>query len=260
MKNEKSTKKYITDNRLKQAGWNFSNRANRDNIFFWDLENYRPIKYIGLSTMDDLESFENIRRNLIPLAAELINTITVERNLQFRATRYLMEDIDRKKSVFLIVIMANGIGKTRTTYAMDDSLMRAGWVKRVLFLFDHIELSYKALEVKKHLPNQLSWLRNSKKSFVIDKRINTSTYLRMINIIRDEKYSLTPHFFDLIVVNESHRSFYNNYEEAVNRNIPNYLCDFQAMNTYTKFQGEGISKKNTITKFSELPLSINLVI
>ena len=41
-----------------------------------------------------------------------------------------------------------------------------------------------------------------------DRRIYVSTYPSMLNIIRDEVQSLSSHFFDLIVVDESHRSIY----------------------------------------------------
>jgi len=37
----------------------------------------------------------------------------------------------------------------------------------------------------------------------------------MLNVIRQEEKSLSPHFFDLIVVDESHRSIYNTYGEIL---------------------------------------------
>ena len=37
----------------------------------------------------------------------------------------------------------------------------------------------------------------------------------MLNIIRDEKNPLSPHFFDIIVIDESHRSIYNTYQEII---------------------------------------------
>src|SRR5258706_1870629 len=55
----------------------------------------------------------------------------------------------------------------------------------------------------------------TKKEIATDRRIYVSTYPSMLNIIRDEKNSLSPHFFDLIVVDESHRSIYNTYQEIL---------------------------------------------
>jgi type I restriction enzyme R subunit len=37
----------------------------------------------------------------------------------------------------------------------------------------------------------------------------------MLNVIRDEQNRLSPHFFDLVVVDESHRSIYNTYQEIL---------------------------------------------
>jgi type I restriction enzyme R subunit len=37
----------------------------------------------------------------------------------------------------------------------------------------------------------------------------------MLNIIRDDAHSLSPHFFDLVVIDESHRSIYNTYGEVL---------------------------------------------
>ena len=37
----------------------------------------------------------------------------------------------------------------------------------------------------------------------------------MLNIIRDDEKTLSPHFFDMIVVDESHRSIYNTYQEIL---------------------------------------------
>mgnify|MGYP002382180037 CR=1 FL=1 len=43
-----------------------------------------------------------------------------------------------------------------------------------------------------------------------------ATYPTMLNIIRDEAQPLSPHFFDFIVVDESHRSIYNTFGEVLN--------------------------------------------
>lgn len=168
--------------------------TNGHEIYFWDLGNYPPKKVIGFPTRDDLERYEYIRRNRKPLAAELINTNIAGRDYQVHAIRSVMEGIDKKKSNFLLV-MATGTGKTRTTIAMVDALMRAGWVERVLFLVDRIALRNQALEAfKEYLPNEPAWPKIGEKLIATDRRIYTSTYPTMLNIIRDEEHSLSPHF------------------------------------------------------------------
>lgn len=189
--------------------------TNGHEIYFWDLGNYPPRKVIGYPTRDDLERYHYIRRNRKALAAELINTKIAGRDYQIHAIRSVMEGIERKKRTFLLV-MATGTGKTRTTIAMIDALMRAGWVERVLFLVDRIALRSQALEAfKEYLPNEPAWPKIGEKLIAKDRRIYTSTYPTMLNIIKDEQNLLSPHFFDLVIVDESHRSIYNTYQEIL---------------------------------------------
>ena len=189
--------------------------ANGYDIYLWDLENYPPKKVYGFPTRDDLERFQYIRRSRKSLAGELINTQIAGRDFQIHAIRSIMEKIELRKRKFLLV-MATGTGKTRTCIALVDALMRAGWAERVLFLVDRIALQTQALDAfKEHLPNEPRWPKPGEKSIEKDRRIYVSTYPTMLNIIRDEKNTLSTHFFDLIVVDESHRSIYNTYQEVL---------------------------------------------
>jgi type I restriction enzyme R subunit len=184
-------------------------------IFFWDLDNYPPRKIVGFPTRDDLERFQYIRRNRKPLTQELINTTIAGRDYQIRAIRAVLEGIEQKKRDFLLV-MATGTGKTRTCIAMVDALMRAGYAERVLFLVDRIALREQALAAfKEHLPHEPRWPNVGEKLIAKDRRIYISTYPTMLNIIRDESQQLSPHFFDFLVVDESHRSIYNTYKEVL---------------------------------------------
>lgn len=182
---------------------------------FWDLGNYPPRKVVGFPTRDDLERFAYIRRNRKPLTQEFINTSIAGRDYQIRAIRAVLEGIEQQKRDFLLV-MATGTGKTRTCIAMADALMRAGHAEKILFLVDRIALREQALAAfKEHLPNEPRWPNVGEKLFAKDRRIYVATYPTMLNIIRDESQSLSPHFFDFIVVDESHRSIYNTYGEVL---------------------------------------------
>ena len=182
---------------------------------FWDLGNYPPRKVVGFPTRDDLERFAYIRRNRKPLTQEFINTSIAGRDYQLRAIRAVLEGIEQQKRDFLLV-MATGTGKTRTCIAMADALMRAGHAEKILFLVDRIALREQALAAfKEHLPNEPRWPNDGEKLFAKDRRIYVATYPTMLNIIRDKSHSLSPHFFDFIVVDESHRSIYNTYGEVL---------------------------------------------
>ncbi|MEZ5198675.1 MAG: DEAD/DEAH box helicase family protein [Bacteroidales bacterium] len=189
--------------------------TNGHDIYFWDLDNYPPKKVYGFPTRDDLERYSYIRKARKQLAGELINTKIAGRNYQIASIRAVMEAIEKRKRKFLLV-MATGTGKTRTCIALVDALMRAGWAERVLFLVDRIALRDQTLEAfKEHLPNEPRWPKQGEKEIATDRRIYVSTYPTMLNVIRNEEKSLSPHFFDLIVVDESHRSIYNTYQEIL---------------------------------------------
>ena len=189
--------------------------TNGHDIYFWDLDNYPPKKVYGFPTRDDLERYAYIRRARKALASELINTKIAGRNYQIGAIRAVMESVEKRKRKFLLV-MATGTGKTRVCIALVDSLMRAGWAERVLFLVDRIALQIQTLDsFKEYLPNEPRWPKQGEKEMATDRRIYVSTYPTMLNVIRNEEKSLSPHFFDLIVVDESHRSIYNTYQEIL---------------------------------------------
>ncbi|MCY0109783.1 DEAD/DEAH box helicase family protein [Pseudomonas monsensis] len=183
--------------------------------YFWDLENAPPRKVVGFPTRADLERFAYIRRNRKPLTHEFINTSIAGRDYQIRAIRSVLEGIEQKKRDFLLV-MATGTGKTRTCIAMVDALMRAGHAEKVLFLVDRIALREQALSAfKEHMPSEPRWPNVGEKLIAKDRRVYVATYPTMLNIIRDEAQHLSPHFFDFIVVDESHRSIYNTYGEVL---------------------------------------------
>ena len=213
-------------------------------LFFWDLENYPPRKIVGFPTRDDLERYQYIRRNKKSLSDELINVDIAGRDYQIRAIRAVLEGIDKKQRDFLLV-MATGTGKTRTCIALIDTLMRASYVERVLFLVDRIALREQALDAfKEHLPNEPRWPKIGEKLVSKDRRIYIATYPTMLNIIQDEANTLSPHFFDLIVIDESHRSIYNTYGEildyfkAINLGLTATPTDVIDRNTFDLFHCE----------------------
>ena len=219
--------------------------TNGHTIYFWDLENSPPRKIVGFPTREDIERFTFIRKNKKPLTHEFINPDIAGRDYQLRAIRAVLEGIESKKRDFLLV-MATGTGKTRTCIALTDALMRAKHAEKVLFLVDRIALREQALDAfKEHLPNEPRWPNIGETSIAKDRRIYVSTYPTMLNIIREEKQALSPHFFDLIIVDESHRSIYNTYREVLDyfktitvglTATPTNVIDH---NTFELFQCEG---------------------
>jgi type I restriction enzyme R subunit len=196
--------------------------TNGYDIFFWDTEKYPPRKVYGFPTKQDLERMMFLRKNEKPLSQELISRDISGRPYQIEAIRSVFENIEKGRRKSLLV-MATGTGKTRTVVSMIDVLMRTNRVQRILFLVDRIALRNQGLDAfKEFLPNAPVWPKVGETEISKDRRVYAATYPTMLNIIENKDCPLSPHFFDLIVADESHRSIYNVY-----RNIFDYFDTIQ---------------------------------
>jgi len=224
------------------AGLPFCFYTNGREIWFWDLEHAPPRRVHGFPTRDDLERWATLRRNRRPLASEFVDTQIAGRDYQLQAIRTVLEGIDSGQRDFLLV-MATGTGKTRTAIALVKALMAASHVERVLFLVDRIALCEQAAAAfKEHLPNEPLWSSAGDDPLPTDRRIYIATQQTMLNYVQGalslpdsdganhdaEALSATatsrqikptaavsPHFFDLVIVDESHRSIYNAYGQVL---------------------------------------------
>lgn len=149
-----------------------------------------------------------------------IQDYIINRDYQKRAVRSVCRWFQGKRRRAMLV-MATGSGKTRTAVALVDVLMRMGWVKNVLFLADRDALVNQAKGVfTKFLPDvAVSKLNNRRKS--ANARCIISTYPTMLNSIermKDEegKILFGSGHFDLIIIDEAHRSIYNKYRAIFN--------------------------------------------
>ncbi|MCP5960964.1 DEAD/DEAH box helicase family protein, partial [Klebsiella pneumoniae] len=92
------------------------------------------------------------RKNNPDLNSFPINTEIVERYYQTRAIKAMLAAFQRKERAGLL-IMATGTGKTRTSIALVDVLMKANVVQKVLFLADRTSLVNQATNAfKANLP------------------------------------------------------------------------------------------------------------
>lgn len=115
-----------------------------------------------------------------------------------------------------LLVMATGTGKTRVSAGLADVLMRANRVKNVLFLADRVALvSQAARAYQKYLPDtsRCNLCKNKEER---DARIVFSTYPTILNAIDavrndDGVRMYSPAHFDLIVVDEAHRSIFKKY-------------------------------------------------
>jgi type I restriction enzyme R subunit len=181
--------------------------------WIWDDQRYPPRPIQGFLTKDELELAIRRRETLRPLGSTEISGEIVERYYQTRAIRRIAEAFEKDHLRKSLLVMATGSGKTRTVIALADFLMRANWVRRVLFLADRVALVNQAVGVfKKFLPSA------SPVNLVTEKdaqgRVYVSTYptmMRMIDEAADGVRRFGPGHFDLIVIDEAHRSVYRKY-------------------------------------------------
>ncbi len=214
--------------------------TNGKEIQFWDRERYPPRKVAGFYTRDDLERLSHQRNYAQPLNQIMINAEIAGRDYQNEAIRSVTEGIDTAKRKFLLV-MATGTGKTRTTIALIDTLLRSKRAQRVLFLADRRELVRQAMsEFKAHLPNES--LARIEAGETPGARIQFSTYPSMMQVYR----RLSVGYYDVIVADESHRSIYQRYKaifdhfDAIQLGLTATPTDYIDHNTFELFDcGDG---------------------
>jgi type I restriction enzyme, R subunit len=180
--------------------------------WLWDDTFYPPRPVQGFYTRDELKLAIDRRQTRRALDSIATDADIAERYYQERAIRKVTEALERKQRKALLV-MATGSGKTRTVIALCDVLQRANWVKRVLFLADRNALVKQAVgNFKRHLA------ASSPVNLVSEReqegRVYVSTYQTMMGLVDEMKSGqkrFGPGYFDLVVVDEAHRSIYRKF-------------------------------------------------
>ena len=265
--------------------------TNGKEIYMWDDLSYPERKVSGFYTQDELQLLIKRRDSKENLEHIYIANNIANRPYQLEAVKKVCESFEQKHRRALVV-MATGTGKTRTAISLVDVLTSKNWVQNVLFLADRTELVKQAEKnLKKLLPDMSCCnLLSSKDGDPEESRIIFSTYQTMINCIDKMKSKngitlFTPGHFDLIIIDEAHRSIYKKYQAIfdyfdgllvgltatprddvdkntykffqLENNVPTfvyeydeavkqkYLVDYHTISTTTKFIERGI-------KYSEL--------
>lgn len=218
--------------------------------YIWDDYNQfkeRPI--YGFYKKSELQLMIDRRSSKISLDKIYIKDEISNRYYQKEAITNVCEALEKRERKTLLVC-ATGTGKTRTAISVVDVLSRHNWIKNVLFLADR-----KAL-VKQAKNNFSKLLPNLSLCNLLDNRDNPeearmifSTYPTMMNAIdetksKDGKRLFTPGHFDLIIIDESHRSIYKKFK-AIFEYFDAYLLGLTATprdeidkNTYEVFNLE----------------------
>lgn len=187
--------------------------------YFVDDESQRRVS--GFYSQEDLQRLMDRRKIGESLSDYRPDENIAGRPYQIEAVRASI-DAFRNKRRSVLLVMATGTGKTRTAISIVDILTRASWVKNILFLADRTALVNQAKKnFSRLLPNlsvtSLTEAKKNKAEFIRDSRMVFSTYQTMINSIDDmvdEKGErvFTVGYFDLIIIDEAHRSIYQKYK------------------------------------------------
>ncbi len=145
-------------------------------------------------------------------------TVEKERFYQLQCIRTILENYKSGKQKMLIH-MATGLGKTRTAVALVKALLSSGLAKRILFVVDRRMLAKQSIDDGFSLISReytSSWITTSN----FRTRKNASIHVVVIDTLELIHSDLSSNFYDLIIVDECHRSI------NVNRKLifDHFLC------------------------------------
>lgn len=182
-------------------------------VHLWDdaaglpeVGGYQPRAVEGYATADELYLMISKRSQRQALSEIPVDSGIAGRLYQEQMIRAVTEHYGQGHRRALLV-MATGTGKTRVSIALVKLLQQAGWVKNVLFLADRTALvrqaakNFQAHYEEAGIVNLLENPNGIGSVYV-------STYQTMVGLMGAQ---FDPYSFDLIVVDEAHRSVYRRY-------------------------------------------------
>ena len=187
----------------------------------WIDKYYPERKVAAIYSKRDLEKLFNLLSMRSSLKNISVNPQIAGRYYQKAAIKAVCEAFGAKNRRKALLVMATGSGKTRTVIALCDVLLRQGWIKNILFLADRNVLVTQAKRNFVNLLPDLSVANLCEDKEGYGAHCIFSTYQTMMNCIdtvKDEKGGklFTCGHFDLVIVDEAHRSIYNKYKEIFN--------------------------------------------
>lgn len=181
-------------------------------IYIIDQLGYRARRVFQFHSLEELELLKLRATIRLDISDPVIDDNITNRDYQKEAIRATCKAFMDKRRRSLLV-MATGTGKTRISISLTDVLMKANWVKNVLFLADRTSLVRQAHKnFNKLLPNITTSIYSGGSTDRDENaRVIFATYQTMINLINDDTREFGIGRFDLIIIDEAHRSIFKKY-------------------------------------------------
>ncbi|MBR6007129.1 MAG: DEAD/DEAH box helicase family protein, partial [Clostridia bacterium] len=186
--------------------------TNGYHIYVIDQLGYKPRRVFQFHSIEELELLKLRASIRGDITDPVIDDSITNRDYQKEAIRASCNAFAQLRRHSLLV-MATGTGKTRVSISLVDVLMKANWVKNVLFLADRTSLVRQAHKNFNKLLPSVTTSIYAGSNFQRDPnaRIIFSTYQTMINLINDDTREFGIGRFDLIIIDEAHRSIFKKY-------------------------------------------------
>ena len=184
--------------------------SNGFKTFVIDGLGYPPRQILGFHSQEDLMVIHR-SRGRSGITDQNVKEHITDREYQKRAIHSICDHFNKMHRRGLLV-MATGSGKTRVAISLCDVLIRNKWAKNILFLADRTALVSQAQKnFAKLLPDQTTSILNDPKDRNVNARITFSTYQTMIGYLDADKKNFSIGRFDLIIIDEAHRSVFGKY-------------------------------------------------
>lgn len=184
--------------------------SNGFKTFVIDGLGYPPRQILGFHSQEDLMVIHR-SRGRSGITDQNVKDYITDREYQKRAIHSICDHFNKMHRRGLLV-MATGSGKTRVAISLCDVLIRNKWAKNILFLADRTALVSQAQKYfAKLLPDQTTSILNDPKDRNVNARITFSTYQTMIGYLDADKKNFSIGRFDLIIIDEAHRSVFGKY-------------------------------------------------
>jgi type I restriction enzyme R subunit len=187
--------------------------ANGEEVWFRDLDQDAHFRLVAtIFGQDELERRLATRTLRVKPSTIAIDTRVAGRDYQRDCIEALCQAMERGQRR-LLVEMATGTGKTRMAAAFMKRLFDAHAITRALFLVDRNTLAKQAEDAfAEHIPTVATYrVSGTGVRFRPEKQVTICTLQTMINEFRN--YSAG--YFDLIVIDECHRSIYGEFRRVL---------------------------------------------